>query len=297
MQSLRENSSTYFVQDRSNLEEMDRLDLQDKMLTSGMGEVLPELPDPTILRSVLDVGCGTGGWLMEIAKTYPMIERLVGADISSNVLAHARTQAESLGLGERVQFQPMDALRVLEFPAGSFDLVNQRFGSSWLRTWDWRKILLEYRRVCRPFGVIRITEPNVLIESNSPARQKLNTLFMEAFYRSGRLFTSSSDGLTTELAPLMMQHSIQDVQTHVHTLTFQAGTESSEYFYQDTAHFFHVILPFLQKWMRVKSDYQELCQQALKEMKEPSFVATWTLLTAWGVRPNDGQTIHMRGLR
>ena len=68
------------MQDRSNQEEMERLELQDQLVTTAMGGVLPELADPTSLRSVLDVGCGTGGWLMETARTYPTIEKFVGAE-------------------------------------------------------------------------------------------------------------------------------------------------------------------------------------------------------------------------
>ena len=70
---LKEHESTYFVQDRSILDEMKRLDIQDKMLNIQMGGVLPELADPTTLRRVLDVGCGTGYWLMETARAYPTI--------------------------------------------------------------------------------------------------------------------------------------------------------------------------------------------------------------------------------
>ena len=120
---LKEAESTYFVQDRSILDEMKRLDIQDKMLNIQMGGVLPELADPTTLRRVLDVGCGTGYWLMETARAYPTIERLYGGDISGKIIAYARTQAESVGLAQRVQFQTMDALRILEFPASYFDLV------------------------------------------------------------------------------------------------------------------------------------------------------------------------------
>ncbi len=293
----RENPSTYVVQDRDNQEEMTRLEGQDKMLTTGMGGVLPELTDPTSLRGVLDVGCGTGGWLMETARTYPTIERLVGGDISGKMLAYARAKAAALGLDGRVQFQTMDALRVLEFPGASFDLVNQRAGVSWLRTWDWTKLLLEYRRVCRPGGIIRITEPNISFEGNSPALKKLNNIFVETFYRSGRLFMPSSDGLTSELVRLMTQHAIQDVQTRVHTLIYRAGTENWRDFYEDSAIWYRVGLPFFQKWTRVPSDYQEIYQQALKEMQQPDFVAVTTLLTAWGVRPEDRGTIRMRGLR
>lgn len=280
----REYASTYIVQDRSNQEEMDRLEIQDQMLTTGMGGVLPELADPTSLRRVLDVGCGTGGWLMETARTYPIIERLVGADISSKMVAYARAQAESLGLDGRVQFQTMDALRILEFPSGSFDLVNQRLGASWVRTWEWKKLLSEYQRVTRSGGIIRITESGS-VESNSPAMTKLNELFLEVFYRSGRFFTASNDGIIGELAQLMTLHGIQNVQTHVHTLVFRAGTVEGQHFYEDTLHMFRVGVPFFQKWTRLPSNYEEIYQQALQEIQQPDFVAKWTYLTAWGNKP------------
>ena len=138
----REHPSTYIMQDLGNLDELSRLDIQDKMLTTEMGGVLPELADPTSLRRVLDVGCGTGGWLMETARTYPTIERLVGADISNKIVTYARDQAKAQHLDGRVEFHTMDALRILEFPPASFDLVNLRLGASWIRTWEWTKILL-----------------------------------------------------------------------------------------------------------------------------------------------------------
>jgi ubiquinone/menaquinone biosynthesis C-methylase UbiE len=294
---LRENPSAYFVQDRSNEEEMARLEVQDKMLTTGMGGALPELADPTSLQRVLDVGCGTGGWLFEMARTYPTIEKLVGGDISSKMLAYARARAKAQDLDGRVQFQPMDALRVLEFPAASFDLVNQRAGLSWLRTWEWKKILLEYQRVCRPGGIIRITECTQIIESNSPALTKYCHMWLEVNYNSGRLFTKSTDGVTGELVHLLTQHGIEDVQERVYPLVYRAGEASGQYLYEDMSYAFRVSLPYFQKWINVPSDYQEIRQQALKEMLQPDFVATWTWRTAWGTRPERGGTIRMRGLQ
>ena len=282
----REHPSTYFVQDRSNQEEMDRLEIQDKIMTDGMGGVLPELADPTALRRVLDVGCGTGGWLMEVARTYPMIEKLVGADISDKMLEYARAQADAQHLDRRVQFQATDALRVLPFSDGFFDLINQRFGISWLRTWEWTKLLREYQRVCRSGGIIRITENKVAIESSSPALTKLWGILLETAYNSGRLFTPNSDGLMGDLVRLMTQYGIQNVQTRLHTLVYRAGTETGQNFYEDMLRMFHVSLPFFHKWTRVPSDYEEMYQQALKEMQQPDFVATMTLLTAWGRTPS-----------
>ena len=42
----KEHPSAYFVQDRSNLEEMARLSIQDKMLNTMMGGVLDDTVDP-----------------------------------------------------------------------------------------------------------------------------------------------------------------------------------------------------------------------------------------------------------
>ena len=39
---------------------------------------------------------------------------------------------------------------------------------------------------------------------------------------------------------------------------------------------------FFRKWTRVPDDYEAIYQQALEDMQQPGFVATWTLLTAWG---------------
>src|SRR6266581_7695988 len=100
----REHPSTYVVQDRSNEEELTRLQIQDQLVTASMGGVLSEQSDPTQFQRVLDVGCGTGGWLIEVAKTYPHMKRLVGVDISTKMLDYARAQAEEQGLGDRIEF-------------------------------------------------------------------------------------------------------------------------------------------------------------------------------------------------
>ncbi len=132
----REHPSTYVVHDRSNEEELTRLQIQDRLVTASMGGVLPEQPEPGIFQQVLDVGCGTGGWLIKAARTYPTMSLLVGVDVSSRMVEYAQGQAEDQQVSDRVQFRSMDALRMLEFPADHFDLVNQRFGQSYLRTWD-----------------------------------------------------------------------------------------------------------------------------------------------------------------
>ncbi len=192
--------------------ELTRLAIQDQIATRSMGGVLPEQPDPTLFRSMLDVACGTGAWLIEAAQTYPAMS-LVGIDISPHIIEYARAQAQAHQVNDRVAFHVMDVLLIIALRPASFDLVNLRGGLSFLRTWDWPKLLSELLRVTRPGGIVRVTEVEVIQQSNSPALTQLWEMLLCALYRAGHLFTQESAGLTGQLERLLSQHGCQQVQT------------------------------------------------------------------------------------
>src|SRR5947209_2553830 len=131
-----EYSGTYFVQDRQNQRELLRLIIQDQMVTRAMGGVLPEQPAPATFHRVLDIGCGTGGWIIEAAEAYPTMS-LFGIDINRNMIEYAREQALARNVAERTEFRIMDALLVLEFPPAYSALVNLRFRIIYIRSCAW----------------------------------------------------------------------------------------------------------------------------------------------------------------
>lgn len=176
-QEPKEHPSTYIVQDRSNEEELTRLQLQDQLVTTGMGGVLSE--QPTAFKRVLDVGCGTGGWLIQVAKMIPTANMLIGVDMSRRMVEFAREQAREQGVA-----------------AG-----------------------------------------------------------------------------------------ISNLQTRSHLLEYHAGTPEGRFFSEGVKLVFRTTLPFLRKWTRLPDNYESLYQQALTEMQQPDFVATWRLLTVWGTTP------------
>jgi len=280
----KEQSGTYFVQDRQNKQELARVLLQDQMITTAMGGVLPEQSDPARFRSLLDIGCGSGGWLITVAQTYPVLS-LVGVDISQRMINYARTQATAQAVEERVTFQTMDALQALDFPNASFDLVNLRFGVSFLRTWDWPKLLDEMWRVTMPGGVIRLTDNYILHQSTSPALKRLDEIAVCTLFRAGHLFTQAGTGLTDHLDQLLIRHGCQPVQTRPYALEFRAGTPEGQTYVQDMAHVFQTTRPFIQKWGCAPQDYDAIYQQALAEMQQDTFRVTWNHLTAWGIKP------------
>ncbi len=280
-----EHPSTYVVQDRSSEDELQRLQSQDRLITIGMGGLLPELPDTTILRRVLDVGSGTGGWVIDLAQANPQMTLLIGVDISERMVNYARTQAEVQGLNGRVEFHVMDALRMLEFPNNYFDLVNERSAMSYLRTWDWPKYIQELQRVTRPGGIIRLSEGNIVPETTSAALASLLELVVQAFYQAGHLFNPQSDGVTSELPRLLKQYgNLQHVQVDPHPTSVQHSDEQNSLVYEDMKLLFRTIQPFLQKWIKVPDNYQELYQQMLVDLASPDFKARNPMLTVWGMK-------------
>ncbi len=286
--------STYTVSDPSSQEELHRQLIQAQMFTTAMGGVLPEQSDPASLRAVLDVGCGPGGWLLDTARAYPTIPHLVGIDISNKMLNYGRAQARNLQLDGRVEFRHMDALRGLDFPDTSFDLVNERFGTSWLRTWDWPQFLQECQRVTRPGGIVRVIEFNLICESSSLALTRLGQLSIDAFYQSGHLFTPESNGFIKELPRLLRQHGLRDVQAQEYELEYRFGTPEGAMFAQDWGHLYRVLVPFLRKWTRMPDTYEEIYQQMLSDMRQPGFRAVSRPLVAWGVRSPTFAPLTMR---
>lgn len=281
----KEHPSTYYAQDRQNEEELVRLMVQGKVITEAMEGLLSEQPDPTIFRRVLDVGCGPGEWIIDAAKTYPTMS-FIGIDISRRMIEYAREQAAQQHVENRIEFHVMDALRMLEFPADFFDLVNLRCAQGFMRTWDWPKMISELLRVCSSGGVVRVTNAEAGGLTNSPALAQFFELFQGSLFQAGNFFEQAPDGLTAHLAPLLKQHGCQKVQTKSYSVVYRSGTPGGEAYIEDMKRSFRTLRPFIQKWHPASKnhDYDAICQQALNEMQQSDFYSTWNLLTAWGTQ-------------
>lgn len=279
-----EYAGTYYAQGSQSEQELVRLTIQGQMMTEAMGGPLPEQADPRSLRRVLDIACGPGEWVMATAKTYPTMS-LTGIDISRNMIQYAREQALTRHLEDRVSFRIMDALLLLEFPSSFFDLVNLRCCVGFMRTWDWPKMISEMRRVTRARGIVRITDAEAGHTCPaSPALMQFSDLYQSALFQAGNLFEPAPSGLTAHLAPLLEHHGCKSVQTRTYAMTYQAGTPSGQAYSEDMQRAFQTLRPFILKWGRRTrpEDYDALCQQALAEIQQSNFEATWNLLTAWG---------------
>ncbi len=288
---MAELGSTYVVQDRNSKDELDRLIVQDRITTTAMGGVLPEQQDPSQFRRVLDIGCGTGSWLLDVAQIYPHIQKLYGVDISSTIINYARQQAEQqnikTGPQERVEFLVMDALLFLEFPNDFFDLINLRFGVSFMRQWDWPKMFNEMNRVARTGATIRIVEAGIGSHSSSEALNQFWRLLQRAMYRAGHLFKEDSTGLIDELPSLFVRSGFSKLEVRRQEIEYQAGTAIAEAWAKDLFLVFRTIKPYLRRYGCEPENYDELCKQATQDIQQPDFTTKSTLVTLWTASPKE----------
>lgn len=97
--------------------------------------------------AILDVGCGTGINLLELARVLGPCRELVGVDLSAGMLEVARRKAVAAGVA--ATFQVGDA-EALPLPDGMFDLVVCNSAYHWFPDRD--RAMTEMVRVLRPGG-------------------------------------------------------------------------------------------------------------------------------------------------
>jgi len=104
-------------------------------------------------RTVLDLGCGTGFPLFELAHAHGPIGRFVGADVWAEGLRRAGTKATFYALPNAALVRA-DGAR-LPFRGGTFDLVVSNLGVNNFE--DPRRALSEIARLLRAGGLLALT--------------------------------------------------------------------------------------------------------------------------------------------
>ena len=104
---------------------------------------------------VLDIGTGTGRLAIAAAKIIGSQGLAIGVDLSSEMIAKARSKVERMGLFN-VQFQLADAEK-LDYPSGHFDYILCANTFPWISNKE--AVLKSWHRFLKPGGRITIHTP------------------------------------------------------------------------------------------------------------------------------------------
>ena len=155
--------------------------------------LLAEIMQPTTLRLLedaglrrgdrcLDLGCGGGNVVLDIARLVGPGGSVIGVDFDPQILELARQDAKDAGAGN-VEYHVADA-RI--FDGGPFDLIYARFLLSHLS--EPGKILARMRQLARPGGRIVVEDTDMsgcYCHPHDSANARFVELYTEVVRRGG----------------------------------------------------------------------------------------------------------------
>jgi ubiquinone/menaquinone biosynthesis C-methylase UbiE len=156
-------------------QEIDRLDLQHYMIRYLLkGNYIAPIAKPA---QILDVGCGTGRWVIEMAREFPQA-KLNGIDLKHPEEAAAIFPHNS-------HFHAGNVLNGLPFEDSFFDFVHQRLLIFAIPQARWQPLVNELVRVTRRGGWVELIEVNPTFQHMGPATERLLHLVVQATLKLG----------------------------------------------------------------------------------------------------------------
>jgi demethylmenaquinone methyltransferase / 2-methoxy-6-polyprenyl-1,4-benzoquinol methylase len=122
-------------------------------------------------ESILDVATGTGDFAIAASKLNP--KKIIGFDLSEQMLNVGRAKVKSLGLEKLIEFRKGDS-EAMPFSDGQFDAITVAFG---VRNFEnLENGLREFRRVLKPDGVV------IILEFSKPKYFPMKQLYLFYFF-------------------------------------------------------------------------------------------------------------------
>lgn len=140
-------------------------------------------------KVIVDIATGTGDFAFEAKHLKP--QKIIGIDISPNMLEIATEKARKKGLQDLVEFQKGDS-EDLVLESDSVDAVTVGFG---VRNFEHlQKGLEEIRRILKPGGAVAILEPS--FPSAFPLKQLFELHFKVITPFLGRMISGDNAAYT-----------------------------------------------------------------------------------------------------
>lgn len=278
-------SKHYYPTNPEHASEMIRLLHQGRLARQADTGVLVENPSFEGIASVLDIACGPGTWILETAEQFPS-KKFMGIDISERMIQFARAQAVTNNL-HNTDFVEMDILQPLNLPDASFDLVNARFLISVLQRDRWPSFLAECKRVLRPGGMIRLTEGEAALVTNSLALETLSHHLIEASFAAEQGFSRYSNGIMIRLTSFLRETGFEHVKKRIIVNEFGLSATSREAEAENIERLFKNLKSFIIARSGLSEEtFDTLYLQAKQEIHDPLFEGLGVLISASGRCPN-----------
>ena len=179
-------------------QEISRLDFQHYALRAALGNDYTASLESAAIKTIIDVGCGTGRWARERAEEFPQAQ-VTGIDIESHL--------PDIALPPNFQFFQANILTGIPFPDASFDFTHQRLLVGAIPALQWPMVLQELARVTRPRGWVEVLESGMIYHNAGPATKQF-----QSWWLTGEKSLGFNLSLLPYLDQLFVRAGLKDIQ-------------------------------------------------------------------------------------
>ncbi|KAG0835072.1 hypothetical protein G6F19_004879 [Rhizopus arrhizus] len=240
-------------------------DEEEQMRLTGQHFAIKELYQGNVLSevtkiidfkygvSVLDVGCGSGAWLTDMALNYPNCT-YNGCDIVEVANKFVTPRQFTLQYG--------NVLAGLPFHDNTFDFVQMRLLIFALREEEWPVAIKELLRVTKPGGIVQILEP--VLEIPDKAKKSLYRFSMTVF--SVCQARGQNPHIAMEIEKIFMENNnVKIIQSECRSCNTNTRSSMAKNFAWDAIQAAKSMMPLFSKSPELKSKQEQ--QKFLKELE------------------------------
>lgn len=261
--------------------ELERLRKQGDVLTYE----LPPVARSLSVELVVDFASGAGEWALRMAKEYPHAKRIIGIDNFPEAIDYANAEAQAQR--RNVKFHVGDIFNPQPFEDNTFDLVNARFILSIMPAdkEHWLAFVRECYRICKPGGMIQLTESDQSSIVDAPALHSISEMEMRLVHKLGKSFAATEMAVTPLLKRFVKNAGFADVQYHPYVIDWSADSPAHNAVAEDALMFPLLMKQGLVREFGSEEKFNEVYAKMQEELNDPEFCALWHIVRVTGRKP------------
>jgi ubiquinone/menaquinone biosynthesis C-methylase UbiE len=235
------------------------------------------------MHTVLDIGCGAGDWLIDLACHYPGIQ-MYGLDINHETLKQARERCIYNHL-TNIRWRQIDTIQDVTLPDSSVDLIHLRRCHYWITPQRWRTFFTACAHLLKSGGWISVINVE-LVELPSSAFVSLQ----RALWRTLKRLNHSMDptgityGSLPRLPGMLHASSFDQVNYELYAidLGFMGGL-SAQYLLSAALQNIYSTRDIIINQGELSADtFDALFSQIQVDLQDPYLCGWGYLISVWG---------------
>lgn len=257
---------------------------QERLFTWMIGGLFPEQMTLDGIHNILEIGCGSGSWCVDVAHAYPKCT-VMGIDCNSTMISYAKS-LKDLHVLQNVHFEMMNPCEILPIETSCFDLITFPFGVCSFPLACWPQLLRECVRITRPGGTIRVIEEDYRDQTSSKAQMEFSRLCIQLLQQNegGISPYEGRDEGKSVVEALLGDAGYQMLHQQTYTVDVSFGTERHESYVQHLHLLFLELLPRLRPFA-TQDELDYLCWYIPDELQRETFQGCNSLHIVWGKTP------------